>query len=177
MAQNLSCELYALTADLKPILDKHFIHQCIQGEQFDIYIKNKTTIDFRTHTGVVADRWVKGQHANIARLSSSANLFNVSWHEATGTCVSFAINLDEHLIHLSLFFPCWIVNEPQKTIGFENEHIDNIHQEPDAGPTYPIKILDEFSKITFLEDCGEDNEMVIACHPNELPAGYANRIN
>jgi len=47
----------------------------------------------------------------------------------------------------------------------------------DAGPTYPKLVLDEFSKITFVEDCGADDETVITCPPSELPPGYASRRN
>ena len=34
-------------------------------------------------------------------------------------------------------------------------------------------LVDEFADITFVEDCGRANEMVMACAPEDLPAGYA----
>ncbi|UJR13040.1 hypothetical protein I4U23_000066 [Adineta vaga] len=177
MDQNLSAELFSTDDDLKPILGKHWIHQCLDDELYEVYVKNRNTIDFRTLTGVVAGRWFKGQHANIVRLSSKANLFNISWYEATGACASLIINLDERVIKLNVFFPRWIMNDPDKTIGFENEHVDEILRQRDAGPTYPLGSLHEFAKVKFIEDCGENNETVIACHPKDLPDGYLDRSN
>jgi phenolic acid decarboxylase len=46
----------------------------------------------------------------------------------------------------------------------------------DAGPTYPKLVFDEFAPITYVEDCSQDNEDVISCAPDQLPAGYAMRI-
>ena len=75
------------------------------------------------------------------------------------------------------FFPRWIEEEPKKIIGFQNEKIDLMRQYRDAGPTYPTMLVDEFADITFVEDCGRDDESVIACAPEDLPAGYATRRN
>jgi phenolic acid decarboxylase len=47
----------------------------------------------------------------------------------------------------------------------------------DAGPTYPTMVIDEFADITFMEDCGENNDAVIACSSLKLPEGYASRKN
>ncbi len=47
----------------------------------------------------------------------------------------------------------------------------------DAGPTYPKLVIDEFADITFLEECGANDETVIACGPADLPKGYAARRN
>jgi phenolic acid decarboxylase len=52
-----------------------------------------------------------------------------------------------------------------------------MRQYRDAGPTYPILVVDEFAEITFVEDCGRDDESVIACAPEDLPPGYAARRN
>jgi phenolic acid decarboxylase len=38
-------------------------------------------------------------------------------------------------------------------------------------------VVDEFAEITFIEDCGANNEEVVACAPERLPAGYAARRN
>jgi phenolic acid decarboxylase len=75
------------------------------------------------------------------------------------------------------FFPRWIVNDPKKIVCFQNEHLDLMHSYRQAGPTYPIEAVDEFSRITFVEDCGRDNEAVIACAPQDLPKGYTSRRN
>ncbi|WP_321381274.1 phenolic acid decarboxylase [Rhizobium sp.] len=42
---------------------------------------------------------------------------------------------------------------------------------------YPRFVADEFAEITFVEDCGLNNEEVISCPPDQLPAGYADRRN
>ena len=47
----------------------------------------------------------------------------------------------------------------------------------DAGPTYPRLIIDEFASISFMENCGADDEAVIDCPPDQLPVGYAGRCN
>ncbi len=52
-----------------------------------------------------------------------------------------------------------------------------MQQYRDAGPAYPTLVVDEFATITFVEDCGRNNETVIACAPHDLPAGYASRRN
>lgn len=33
----------------------------------------------------------------------------------------------------------------------------------DAGPAYPTEVIDEFATITFVRDCGANNDSVIAC--------------
>lgn len=38
-------------------------------------------------------------------------------------------------------------------------------------------VIDEFATITFLEDCGENNDLVINCAPSELPKEYGLRRN
>ncbi len=104
-------------------------------------------------------------------------VYKVSWNEPTGTCVSVAYNLNENRAHGATFFPRWIELEPKKIIGFQNEKIDLMRRYRDAGPTYPILVVDEFAEITFVEDCGQDDESIIACAPEDLPPGYATRRN
>ncbi|OIR02051.1 phenolic acid decarboxylase PadC [mine drainage metagenome] len=60
---------------------------------------------------------------------------------------------------------------------FQNEHLDEMQAYRDAGPTYPKLVIDEFADITFLEECGANDETVIACGPADLPKGYAARRN
>ena len=64
---------------------------------------------------------------------------------------------------------------PEKDGLRPNQHLDLMRRYRDAGPTYPKLVIDEFAPVTFLEDCGLDNQEVIACAPSELPAGYAAR--
>jgi len=162
-------------ADIAAFVGKHIIYTYANGWQYEMYIKNDRTIDYRVHGGIVGGRWVKDQGVHIVRLADG--VFKMSWNEPTGTCVSVAYNFVENVAHGATFFPHWIALEPTKIIGFQNEKIGLMQQYRDAGPTYPILVVDEFAAITFVEECGRDNETVIACAPEDLPAGYTTRRN
>lgn len=161
--------------ELAGFIGKHVIYTYDNGWQYEIYIKNATTVDYRIHSGIVGGRWVRDQKAHIVRLADG--IYKVSWDEPTGTCVSLAFMLESRKTHGTAFFPHWIFQDPGKTVCYQNQHLDRIHAYRDAGPTHPKFILDEFSTITFVEDCGVDNEEVISCAPSELPPGYASRRN
>jgi phenolic acid decarboxylase len=45
----------------------------------------------------------------------------------------------------------------------------------DAGPTYPIHIVEEFATIARIDDVGPDDETAISVAPTELPPGWAER--
>jgi phenolic acid decarboxylase len=160
-------------AEIAPIVGKHFIYTYENGWQYEMYVKNDRTIDYRIHSGIVGGRWVRDQETHVVRLAD--NVFKMSWDEPTGTTVSVAVNLTERRMHGVIFFPQWIAQEPKKTVCFQNDHLDLMRRYRDAGPTYPKLLIDEFADITFLEDCGRDNEEVIACDPERLPQGYAAR--
>jgi phenolic acid decarboxylase len=160
---------------LTHFVGKHLIYTYDNGWQYELYVKNATTIDYRIHSGIVGGRWVKDQKVHIVRISD--DVFKISWTEPTGTSVSLAANLAERHLHGVIFFPQWIAQEPGKTVCFQNDHLPLMGQYRDAGPTYPILVIDEFAKITFLEDCGADDDALIACAPGALPAGYAKRSN
>ena len=162
-------------AEIAPFVGKHYIYTYDNGWQYEFYIKNERTVEYRVHGGLVGGRWVKGQEAHIVRLAD--NVFKVSWVEPTGTCVSVAVNLAERRVHGATFFPQWVEQEPGKIVCYQNEHLDLMRRYRDAGPTYPTVLVDEFADITFIEDSGRDNESVIACAPDALPAGYAARRN
>jgi phenolic acid decarboxylase len=161
--------------ELAGIIGKHIIYTYDNGWQYECYIKNATTIDYRIHSGIVGGRWVRDQKTHIVRLADG--VYKLSWDEPTGTSVSLAYMLGSRRVHGSVFFPNWIAAEPEKTVCYQNEHLDRMRGYRDAGPAYPKLVVDEFAAITFLEDCGADNESVIACPPSALPAGYANRRN
>ncbi len=65
----------------------------------------------------------------------------------------------------------------EKTVCYQNEHFPLMRQYRDEGPTYPLIIESNFAEITFVEDCGRDNDEVIACAASELPPGYLERRN
>lgn len=162
-------------ADIAPFVGKHYIYTYANDWQYEFYIRNERTIDYRVHTGIVGGRWVTHQEAHVVRIAD--DVYAVSWVEPTGTCVSVVVNLRERTVHGATFFPKWVVDEPTKIILHQNPHLDLMRSYRDAGPTYPIELVDEFAHITFLEDCPRDDDTVIACGPEELPAGYAARRN
>lgn len=162
-------------AEIAPLIGKHYIYTYDNGWQYEFYIKNEQCIEYRVHSGIVGGRWVKSQEAHIVRLADG--VFKVSWVEPTGTCVSVAVNLAERRVHGATFFPRWVVETPQKIICFQNPQIEQMRHYRDAGPIYPTELVDEFADITFIEDCARDDDTVIACGPEALPAGYTARRN
>jgi phenolic acid decarboxylase len=163
--------------DLTNILGKHLIYTYDNGWQYEIYIKNEKTLDYRIHSGIVGNRWVKDQQVHLVKLSLSSNIFKISWNEPTGTSVSLAINFDERHLHGTIFFPRWIIDQPEKTICFQNEHLNQMQKYRDLGPTYPIEVIDEFAKITFVETCQLNDESIIACEAKQLSDEYVKRKN
>lgn len=161
--------------EISSFIGKHLIYTYANGWQYEMYVKNEKTIDYRIHSGLVGGRWVRDQHVYIARLGS--NIYKVSWDEPTGTAVSVAFNLDERKVHGTIFFPRWIDLSPEKTICFQNDHLNTMKKYRDYGPTYPKRIVDEFARINFVEQCEINDESIVSCPPSELPDGYAERAN
>ena len=64
------------------------------------------------------------------------------------------------------------MNKPEKTVCFQNDHIPLMVSYREAGPAYPTEVIDEFATITFVRDCGADNDEVINCPANELPDNF-----
>lgn len=162
-------------AEIAAFVGKHIIYSYEKSGLYEVYLRNDRALDYRVHGGPFAGGWFQGQAAHIVRLADG--LMKVSWTEESGTCVSVAYNLVEHRAHGVTFLPHWLASDPKKISGHQNEKLDQMRTYRDAGPTYPIHVVDEFATITFVEDCGRDNESVIACAPQDLPAGYAARKN
>lgn len=161
--------------ELKDFIGRHFIYTYDNGWQYEIYIKNRDVMDYRIHSGMVGGRWVRDQKVDITALRES--LFRINWDEPPGTTVSLAVDLERRKIHCFACFPHWIKEDPQKIVCFQNEHLDLMRRYRDEGPTYPHFILNEWANITFLENCGADNEDVINCAPAALPPNYTKRRN
>lgn len=161
--------------ELVDFIGHHMIYTYDNGWQYEIYIKNDHTIDYRIHSGMVGGRWVRDQLAHIVRLG--VGVYKISWDEPTGTCVSVAVNLIERKLHGVIFFPRWIAIDPKLTVCFQNEHLEKMLAYRDAGPTYPKLVIDEFATITYLERCAANDESVISCPPSNLPEGYVARHN
>lgn len=160
---------------LSEVIGQHLIYTYDNGWQYELYVKNERTIDYRIHSGMVGGRWVRDQLVHLVRLGPQ--VYKLSWDEPTGTTVSVAINLSERRLHGVIFFPRWVAEAPQQTVCFQNQHVAEMIARRDAGPTYPKLVIDEFARISYLEQRQANDESVIACAPAELPAGYAARCN
>ncbi|EIC86274.1 phenolic acid decarboxylase [Serratia sp. M24T3] len=161
-------------SDLSEFIGKHVVYTYDNGWNYEIYVKNAETIDYRIHSGIVGNRWVKGQQAYIVRVARQ--VFKISWTEPTGTDVSLIVNLGDNVFHGTIFFPRWVMNNPEKTVCFQNEHIPQMKAYRDAGPAYPTEVIDEFATITFVRDCGANNEEVINCAASELPKNFPENL-
>jgi phenolic acid decarboxylase len=157
------------------IVGRHFIYTYDNGWRYEMYVKSRTTIDYRIHSGIVGGRWVKHQTIDLVRLA--ADVYKLSWTEPTGTSVCVNVMPGQRRIHGVIFFPRWVHEHPERTVLFQNDHLPKMERFRDEGPTYPIHIISEFATITFIETCASDDDTVIACPPDQLPAGYADRRN
>lgn len=160
--------------DLSGLVGKHVVYTYDNGWNYELYVKNATTLDYRIHSGIVGDRWVKSQHAYIVRVAKE--VYKISWTEPTGTDVSLIVNLADKVFHGTIFFPRWVINHPERTVCFQNDHIPQMEAYRDAGPAYPTEVIDEFATITFVRDCGADNEEVINCAASELPSNFPDNL-
>jgi phenolic acid decarboxylase len=160
-------EAEALQNDLKAIVGKRMVYVYENGWMYELYVKNSDTIDYRIHSGIVGGRWVKDQ--KVFLISLGKGIFKISWTEPTGTDVSLALDLEARRTHGTIFFPKWVGDDPKKTVCFQNDFIPLMNRYRDEGPTYPKMLVDEYSKICFLEDVGVDNDDAIACAPRDIP--------
>lgn len=161
--------------DLTGIVGHRFIYTYANGWQYEMYVKNATTIDYRIHSGHVGGRWVKDQTVDLVALAPG--VYKVSWNEPTGTSVVVNVLPAARVLHGTIFFPHWVELDGQKTVLFQNDHLDEMRSFRDEGPTYPIYVVPEFAYITLLEFVGEDDETVIDTAPADLPAGWSERSN
>ena len=161
--------------DLIGILGYRLIYTYANGWQYEMYVKNATTIDYRIHSGHVGGRWVKHQKVDIVMLSKG--VFKISWNEPTGTSVVVNMIPTERVVHGVIFFPQWVWQHGERTVLFQNDYLDQMKAYRDQGPTYPIYIVSEFGRITLIENVGEDNEDAISCAPSTLPTGWLDRTN
>ncbi|MBI0292941.1 phenolic acid decarboxylase [Streptomyces sp. PRKS01-29] len=161
--------------DLSGITGHRFIYTYANGWRYEMYVKNATTIDYRIHSGMVGGRWVKDQEVDLVRLAD--DVYKISWNEPTGTSVVVNVLPGRRVLHGTIFFPRWIERDGSKTVLFQNEHLAEMRAYRDVGPTYPIHVVPEFARITLFEHVGENDESVIAVGPEDLPEGFADRVN
>ncbi|OBH31945.1 phenolic acid decarboxylase padC [Mycobacterium sp. E342] len=159
--------------DLSGIVGHRFIYTYANGWRYEMYVKNDRTIDYRIHSGHVGGRWVKGQEVDLVQLDNDS--YKISWTEPTGTSVAVNVMPGKRRIHGVIFFPQWIRQHGERTVCFQNDHLEEMHAYRDAEPTYPIYVVPEFAYITLFERVGTDDESVIDVPPGELPPGWADR--
>ena len=54
-----------LRKTMEKLVGQHFIYTYANGWDYEFYVKNETTMDYRIHSGMVGGRWVKdrkGRH-------------------------------------------------------------------------------------------------------------------
>jgi phenolic acid decarboxylase len=161
--------------DLSGLVGHRFVYTYANGWQYEMYVKNADTIDYRIHSGHVGGRWVKGQKVDLVRLAES--VYKLSWNEPTGTSVVVNVMPERRRLHGTIFFPRWIADDGSATVVFQNEHLDKMTALRDAGPTHPIEVVPEFATMTWWEYVGADDESVISVAPADLPADFAAMTN
>ncbi|KAG6546475.1 hypothetical protein Mapa_012024 [Marchantia paleacea] len=153
--------------DISGLTGEHLIYTYENGWVYELYVKNATTIDYRIHSGPVGGRWVKNQPVNAIQLSGK-DRYKVNWMEPTGTAVSLVVNLETRQHHGVVFFPQWVHQHGIKTAMFQNDHLDQMMRLRNAGPTYPIFVVDEFAEMILVERRGVNNENVVNVSPQEF---------
>ncbi|MFE8978750.1 phenolic acid decarboxylase [Streptomyces cyaneofuscatus] len=161
------------TQDLSGLAGHRVRYTYANGWQYEMYVKNATTIDYHAHSGRVGGRRVKDQEVDLVRLAD--DVYKVSWNEPTGTCVVVNLLPGSGVVHGTIFFPRWIQLDGSHIAVFQNEHLEEMRALRDAGPTYPIEVIPIFARITLIEHVGENNEDVISAAPADLPPGSADR--
>ncbi|OBF98734.1 phenolic acid decarboxylase padC [Mycobacterium sp. 852014-52450_SCH5900713] len=161
--------------DLSGIVGCRFIYTYANGWRYEMYVKNDRTIDYRIHSGHVGGRWVKGQEVDLVALDDDS--YKISWTEPTGTSVAVNVMPGRRRIHGVIFFPQWIRQHGDRTVCFQNDHLEEMRAYRDEGPTYPIYTVPEFAYITLFERVGADDESVIDVAPDQLPEGWADRTD
>jgi phenolic acid decarboxylase len=91
------------------------------------------------------------------------------------TSVALVVDLAHRQLHGVIFFPRWVWDDPAATVCFQNDHLDRMAARRDAGPAYPVEVVDETARITFVEQRDPDDDGVIDRAPGDLPDGYADR--
>lgn len=158
-------------------IGSHFIYTYENGWEYELYVKNEDTIDYRIHSGMVGGRWVKDQKVDLVKLTE--DVYKISWTEPTGTDVSVAFMPKENRLHGIIFFPKWVHEHPEITVCFQNDFIPLMEESREKYETYPKYVVPEFATITYAKNEGANNEKVIAQAPyqgmaDDIKAGKLN---
>ncbi|MCO5574843.1 hypothetical protein L7F22_028636 [Adiantum nelumboides] len=154
--------------DLSGLVGKHVAYTYSNGWEYEVYYKSEDTIDYRVRSGLVGGRLVKGQKVQVKGLRAAPSTSNqhhaiymVSWTEPTGTCVSQVVDFDNCEVTTAIFFPQWIIDDPSKTVCFQNDHLNLMLSYRDNGPTHPIHLSHLYGKIHLVKDYQPNDEQVI----------------
>ncbi|WP_436951289.1 phenolic acid decarboxylase [Staphylococcus shinii] len=150
---------------LEDFLGTHLIYTYDNGWEYEMYVKNENTIDYRIHGGMVAGRWVRDQEANIVKLTEG--VFKITWTEPTGTDVALDFLPNKQIMHGTIFFPKWVKEHPEITVTYQNDHIDLMEASREKYDTYPKLVVPEFAKISYVGNAGQNNETVVNVAPYE----------
>lgn len=151
--------------ELNEFLGSHFIYTYENGWEYEIYIKNEDTIDYRIHSGMVGGRWVRNQKVDTVKIMDG--VFKVSWTEPTGTDVSLNFVPNENRMHGVIFFPKWVHEHPEITVCYQNDFIPLMEKSRLKYEAFPKYVVSEFAAITFFKNEGINNEKVISQAPYE----------
>ncbi len=141
----------------------HFIYVYENGWEFELYVKNENTVDYRIHSGMVGGRWVKDQKMDMAKLKEG--IYRLSWTEPTGTDASSVFMLEDNKIHGVIFYPKWVYEHPEITVCFQNDFIPLMEESREKYETYPKHIVSAFATIVYSKNEGTNNEKVISQAP------------
>jgi len=156
---------------MKNFIGTQMIYTYDNGWEYEIYIKNEDTVDYRIHSGMVGGRWVKDQKMHLVELTKG--VFKISWTEPTGTDVCLNFMLADNKMHGVIFFPRWVHEHPEITVCYQNDYIPLMEESREKYETYPKDVVDEFATITYVKNVGVNNEKIISEAPYE---GMANEI-
>lgn len=151
-------------------IGSRFIYTYDNGWQYELYVKNADTIDYRIHSGMVGGRWVKDQKVDITEIAPGVH--KVSWTEPTGTSVVVCFAPELGTLHGTIFFPRWVHEHPERTVLFQNDHIDQMLAFRAEGPIYPLHVVAESARIQRIDNVGPDDDTAISCAPADLPADF-----
>lgn len=152
--------------DFSGFIGKYLVYIYDNGWNYEIYVKNGYIFDYCIYSGIVGNCWVKDQEVYIVWVGES--IYKIFWIELIGIDVSLIVNLGDKLFYGIIFFLCWIMNNLEKIICFQNDYILLMNLYCDVGLVYLMEVIDEFVIIIFICDCGVDNDEVINCLVSEL---------
>lgn len=160
--------------DFSGIVGHRFIYTYANGWQYEMYVKNATTIDYRIHSGHVGGRWVKGQEVNLVQLDDDS--FKISWTEPTGTCVAVNVLPSKRRIHGVIFFPSGSAcTASALSVTRMNTLMRCGPTEIKARPTRSTKSPN--SPTSPCSNTSEPTTSVIDTGPDRLPPGWSDRTN